>query len=220
VSRQDQHELQDSFYKNFGLLNEKLTFLAGLGSTKSKCKSSQLCQMELYEAMHKDAEDGLLSVIHPLAFAAKANNDDTPNYYQAMNGLDAEGYYKAMGDEMESLEKLDPWEIVPESDGPLGANVLDSTWAFKCKRYPDGSVQKLKARWCIRGDQQIEGVDFFDTFAPVVAWLMVCLLLILILVLGLATKQVDYTNAFCQADLDDEVYVQMPKLFEKPGHVY
>jgi hypothetical protein len=132
LSRQDQCKLQDSFYKDFGLLNEELTFLAGLGSTKSKCKSSQLCQMELYEAMHKD-EDGLLSAIHPLAFAAKANKDDMPNCYQAMNGPNAEGLYKAMGDEMESLEKLDPWEIVPESDAPLGANVLDSTWAFKRK---------------------------------------------------------------------------------------
>jgi Reverse transcriptase (RNA-dependent DNA polymerase) len=63
-------------------------------------------------------------------------------------------------------------------------------------------------------------LTFFDTFAPVVAWLTVQLLLILAVVLGLATKQVDYTNAFCQADLDDKVYVRMPKLFEQPGHVY
>jgi hypothetical protein len=63
-------------------------------------------------------------------------------------------------------------------------------------------------------------VDFFDAFAPVLAWSTVCLLFILTVVLGLAMKQVDYTNAFCQADLDDEVYVQMRKLFEKPGHVY
>jgi Reverse transcriptase (RNA-dependent DNA polymerase) len=154
--------------------------------------------MELYKAMHK-VEDRLLSVIHPLAFAAKANNDDMPNYYQTMNGPDAEGFYKG---------KLDLWEIVPESDVPLGANhVLDSTWAFKRKQYPDGSVRKLKARWCVRGDQQIKGVALFDIFAPVVAWLMVRLLLILTVVLWLATKQVDYTNTFCKADLDDEVYV-------------
>jgi hypothetical protein len=73
---------------------------------------------------------------------------------------------------------------------------------------------------CVRGDQQVEGVDFFDTYAPVVAWSTTRLLLILFVVLGLATKQVDYTNAFCQADLDEEVYVRMPKLFEKPGHVF
>ncbi len=40
-----------------------------------------------------------------------------------------------------------------------------STWAFKCKRYPDGLIKKLKARFCARGDKQLEGIDFFDTYA-------------------------------------------------------
>ena len=75
------------------------------------------------------------------------------------------------------------------------------------------SVRKLKARFCVRGDQQIEGVDFFDTYAPTVAWSTVRLLLILSVTLGLATKQVDYTLAFVHAELEDEVYVEMPRLF-------
>lgn len=105
-------------------------------------------------------------------------------------------------------------------DVPEGANILDSTWVFKRKRAPDGTVKKLKARFCVRGDQQIEGVDFFDTFAPVVAWSTVRLLLILSVLMNLSTKQVDYTLAFVHADLHDDVYVRMPKLFERPGYVY
>jgi hypothetical protein len=99
-------------------------------------------------------------------------------------------------------------------------NILDSTWVFKRKRTPDGQVKKLKARFCVRGDQQIEGIDFFDTYAPVVSWSTVRLLLILSVLLGLATKQVDYTLAFVHADLKDDVYVRMPRLFERPGYVY
>ena len=87
-------------------------------------------------------------------------------------------------------------------------------------------MKKLKARFCARGDRQIEGVDFFDTFAPVVNWTAVRLLLILTAQLGLVTKQVDYTAAFIHADIDlppncDEmskeeqqcqgVYVEMPR---------
>jgi hypothetical protein len=71
-------------------------------------------------------------------------------------------------------------------------------------------VKKLKARWCVRGDRQLEGKDFFETYAPVVSWSTVRLLLILSVTLGLATKQVDYTLAFVQADLKEEVYVEMP----------
>ncbi len=40
-------------------------------------------------------------------------------------------------------------------------NVINSTWAFKCKHYPDGLIKKFKARFCGRGDQQLEGIDFF-----------------------------------------------------------
>ena len=64
-------------------------------------------------------------------------------------------------------------------------NVIDSIWAFKLKRYPDGVVKKFKARFCARGDQQLEGVDFFQTYAPVVQWMMVCLMPILEVLLQL-----------------------------------
>ncbi len=45
-------------------------------------------------------------------------------------------------------------------------NVLPGTWVFKCKRYPDGLIKKFKAQFCAQGDKQIEGVDFFETYAP------------------------------------------------------
>jgi len=48
----------------------------------------------------------------------------------------------------------------------------------------------------------VEGIDFFDTFAPVVNWTTVCIMLILSVILGLATKQVDYTAAFLHAPID------------------
>ena len=65
-------------------------------------------------------------------------------------------------------------------------------------------VRKLKSRFCVRGDKQIEGVDFFDTFAPVVNWTTVRLMLILSIVLGLSTRQVDYTAAFVHAPIDKD----------------
>ena len=207
---------------DFGLLTDEEAFIANLGVDgvfDGRTIDSQLEQMEVIESYMTD-EEGLLTTLHPLAFAAKANNEDTPNFHQAMNGPDAEGYYEAMEKEMEQLEEKNPWDEIPIETVPEGANILDSTWAFKRKRFPDGRVRKLKARFCVRGDQQIEGVDFFDTFAPVVAWSTVRLLLILSVILGLATKQVDYTLAFVQADLEDDVYVRMPKLFERPGYVY
>ena len=126
-----------------------------------------------------------------------------------------------MEQEMEQLESLNPWDVVSRKEADeRGIKVLPSTWAFKRKRYPNGSVRKLKARFCIRGDRQEEGIDYFETYAPVVSWSTVRLLLVLSVTLGLATKQVDYTLAFVQAGIKEEVYVEMPKLFEKSGCVY
>ena len=148
----------------------------------------------------------------------KANALDNPNGFQAMNGPESEGYWAAIEAEMETLLGKNAWVILDREER---MNVLPSVWAFKCKRFPDGLVRKLKARFCVRGDCQIDGIDVFDTFAPVVSWQTVRLLLILSIVLGLATTQVDYTAAFVQAELGahEEVFVEMPRGFKEQGKV-
>jgi hypothetical protein len=136
---------------DFRLLTENEAYLANFGFEESNQKSSLLIQMEILESLSKD-EQGLLMTLHPLAFAAKANNEDMPTYSQVMNGLDALGYIEAMKKKMDQLEEKDPWEMIPLSEIPEGANILDSTWAFKRKQFPDGwSICKLKARFCVRG---------------------------------------------------------------------
>ena len=90
---------------------------------------------------------------------------------------------------------------------------LPSTWAFQCKCFPDGSIQKLEAHLCVCVDQQTYGVDYFESNAPVVQWRTVQLLLILSLVLNWTMVQTDYTTAFAQATLHEVVYMEMPKDF-------
>ena len=105
-----------------------------------------------------DPTTELVKIFSPLALALKANSADNPNWYQAMNGPLADGYWDAMEKELNTLKDKNSWKIV---DRKPWMNVLPSTWAFKCKRYPDGSVRKLKARFCVRGDKQKEGIDYF-----------------------------------------------------------
>ena len=153
-----------------------------------------------------DEEPGM----HPMALATKANDEDNPKFHQAMNGPDADGYKDAMDKEIDELARKNAWTLVDiEEAKQAGTKILGTTWAFKRKRYPDGTVKKLKARICV--DQQIKGLDVFDTFAPVVQWSVVRLVLTLSIALGLETIQVDYANAFVQATLDKPVYVQCPR---------
>ena len=168
----------------------------------------------------------------PLALAAKAADEDTPNWAQAMNGPNKEGFWEACQKEYDTLTEMDTWDIVERESW---MNVLPGTWAFRIKRFPDGVVKKLKARFCARGDRQIEGVDYFDTFAPVVSWTTVRLMLILSVILDLRTQQADYTAAFVHAPIDKDpnydsltpeqqkrqgVFVEMPRGFSQPGKVF
>ena len=141
-----------------------------------------------------DPYSQVYETLHSIFPASNVNAADTPNYHQAMTGPDQAGYCNAMDLEVATLkDKMDAWDVVNRTPD---MHVLPSTWAFRCKRYPDGLVRKLKARFCVSGDRQIEGVDFFKTFAPIVQWATVRLLLILSIHLNLATMQIDYTSAF------------------------
>lgn len=59
----------------------------------------------------------------------------------AMNGPLADGYWQAACKEIQTLECMDIWDMV---DHEPWMNVLPSTWALRCKHYPDGRVRKLK----------------------------------------------------------------------------
>ena len=198
--------------------------LSSLHTTQGRQVFAQMARS--FDPVNQTQEDW-----NPLALAARANDADTPNWHQAMNGPYAKEFWAACETELETLRQMNVWDVV---DREPWMNVLPSTWAFKLKRYADGLLRKVKARFCARGDRQIEGIDFFETYAPVVSWTTVRLMLILSIQLNLVTQQHDYTAAFVHADIDKPpnyedlseeekrrsgVYVEMPKGFSEPGKV-
>ena len=188
--------------------------------------------MENILLQNTDPYDGMVEEMHPFALATKADAADNPTWEQAMNGPDSAGYWEACKKELHTLaDKKNAWDVVERQPW---MNILPSTWAFRCKRYPDRSVQKLKARFCAHGDKQVEGIDYFNTFAPVINWTMVRLMLILTLILNLSTCQVDYMAAFVHSPIDCDpnwenmseqerdrsgVYLEMPQGFAEQGKV-
>ena len=161
--------------------------------------------------------DSLVNYLNPAAFATMANKEDNPTYKEALASPDATGFIRAMELEVETIQQKNGYILAPR---PRNQKVLSGVWAFKRKRYPDGSVRKLKARYCARGFEQQQGIDYFETFAPVVMWLTVRLLLIMSILMKLETKQIDYTAAFIHAPIDCLVYVECPRGFEVPGMVW
>jgi hypothetical protein len=149
--------------------------------------------------LQTDLATGHVDIQDPRVYAAKKKDDpDAPSMYQALHGEHAEQYMEAMKKEIQSLIQQSTWKTIPQTEAK---KFIKFTWVFKLKRFPDRSPSKFKARFCVRGDLQTEGVDYFETYAPVVQWSTVQLLLTLVVWEGWATRQVDYTNAFAQEEM-------------------
>jgi len=159
------------------------------------------------------AKELIVSYVHLLFLKAHlaASKEDNPNWKQANRGKFADKYWKAMELEIATLEALNAWEVL-EYNSETMPNVFKLTWAFKCKRFPDGPIKKFKACFCARCDMLLEGIDFFETYAPVVQWTTISLMFILEVLLGLKSKQGDVTCPFLHSDLGPgtTVYVDMP----------
>ncbi|GJR05033.1 zinc finger, CCHC-type containing protein [Tanacetum coccineum] len=82
----------------------------------------------------------------------------------------------------------------------------------------DESIDKYKARLVIQGFRQKEGIEFFDTYAPVARISTIRLLLALAAIHDLVIYQIDVKTAFLNGDLDEEIYMKQPKGFVVPGH--
>ena len=95
----------------------------------------------------------------------------------------------------------------------MGNRVVTAIWFFKRKRLPDWTISCHKARVCSHGGQQIEGVNYWDTYASVVNWSTTRLVLILSAISNLKTWKVDYVQAYTQADFDCDLYMHVPAGF-------
>jgi hypothetical protein len=132
----------------------------------------------------------------PAALKASKKDPDSPSFQEAMTGPYREEFLEAMRVEVSELESHNCWDVVAAAEVPEGAKVIPTMWVFKIKRFPDGRVRRFKARLVVRGDFQVEGEDYDEKYAPVVPWSTVRLMLSIAASQGLATRQVDFSNAF------------------------
>ena len=141
---------------------------------------------------------------------------ETPaSYKQAMQSPYSELWQKAMMEETSALENFGTWELVsPPKDRP----VLTGKWVYDAKVLSPTEV-RFKARWVARGFTQQMGIDFNETFAPVVNGKSWHILLALAAQLGYETRQSDVSNAFLNGTLGERVYMEQPHGFGKGGLV-
>ena len=131
-----------------------------------------------------------------------------PNTFEKAYQCDDRGNWDlAVKKELQSIEDHNVWENHWEQP----PNPLNTTWIFKIKDNCHGGPLKFKARLCVQGFNQIEGLDFDNTFAPTGKAATLRLLLLYALDKKKQIRQFDVQGAFLHAPLDEDVYIVNPK---------
>ena len=102
------------------------------------------------------------------------------------------------------------WELVRP---PPGANIVDSKWHYAPKFDSEGDVTSYKSRLVAKGFTQVFGVDYFETFASVVRFDSLRLILAISVSHDLELWQIDFESAFLNGKMKEEVYMRQPEGF-------
>ncbi|KAJ0459040.1 putative RNA-directed DNA polymerase [Helianthus annuus] len=120
----------------------------------------------------------------------------------------------AMNLEMEALLRNNTWEIV---DLPVGRKPIGCKWIYKIKYKANGEVERYKARLVAKGYSQREGLDFGETFSPVVKMVTVRCVLSIAVQNGWTLFQLDVNNAFLYGAISEDVYMTPPEGYFTEG---
>jgi hypothetical protein len=123
----------------------------------------------------------------------------------------------AMTSEYNALLSNQTWSLCPR---PLHHNVVRNKWVYKIKQKADGSVDRFKATLVAKGFDQQSGIDYYDTFSPVIKSATIRLVLALAVQFDWDIKQLDVSNVFLHGILDEEVYMEKPQGFIHPAYPY
>ena len=149
-------------------------------------------------------ESGLMSTT---IYDAKYGTVVIPQTYEeAMNGNHSTEWKIAMEDEVGSHQENRTWSketIQP----PKGRKVVKSRWIFSVKRDEGGKIVRFKARLVAKGYTQRRGIDYQDTFSPVMQPTVLRSLLAIGAEKDWEMEQVDIKTAFLYGELEEELYI-------------
>ncbi|MCH93646.1 retrovirus-related pol polyprotein from transposon TNT 1-94, partial [Trifolium medium] len=151
-----------------------------------------------------------LSDSHRVFIMSVTHNTEPTTYSEACK---SEAWVKAMNSELDALAKTGTWKFV---DLPPNVKPIGSKWVYKIKHKSDGTIERYKARLVAKGYNQIEGLDFFDTFSPVAKLSTVRMLLAIASIKGWHLHQLDVNNAFLHGELQEDVYMSVPEGIQSP----
>lgn len=130
-------------------------------------------------------------------------------FKEAITCTENEEWIKAINSEKKSLEQNKVWDIVEKAEAK-GRKIIENMWVFRIK--PDG---KFKARLVAKGCQQTYGIDYEDTFSPVMSNSSFRILMAIGAAKNLHVMSLDIKTAFLYGNLKEDIFMTLPEGYEE-----
>ncbi|KAI3516852.1 hypothetical protein L1887_15941 [Cichorium endivia] len=157
---------------------------------------------------------------HPMVTRARTNSLKPKSFHTQLSSLTIEPrlfsqavrhkcWQDAMKAEYDALMRNNTWSLV---NCPTKSNIVGCKWIYRVKKRSDGTIERHKARLVAQGFSQEAGVDYFDTFSPVIKPTTIRLVLSIALSHGWNIHQLDINNAFLNGTNDQELQMFVSNL--------
>ncbi|KAJ0535497.1 putative RNA-directed DNA polymerase [Helianthus annuus] len=141
-----------------------------------------------------------------LCFTTSLNKTVEPTCYEEASKDPR--WVEAMNKEMEALFKNNTWVL---ADLPQGRKAIGCKWVYRVKYKLNGEIERFKARLVAKGFNQREGLDFGETFSPVVKMVSIRVVITLAVFFQWPLYQLDVDNAFLHGSITEDVYMKLPQ---------
>jgi hypothetical protein len=130
------------------------------------------------------------------------DSDEPATHAKAMMDPDSKKWQSAMRSEIDSMGDNQVWNLV---DPPDGVKAIECKLIYKKKKDMDGNVHIYKALLVTKGFRQVQGVDYDETFAPVVMLKSIRIILAIATYFDYEIWQMDVKTALLNGNLDEDV---------------
>ncbi len=163
---------------------------------------------DLFHDSHLDLQEHMRN---PIAFHAKMMGD-IMYLQQALRQPDVKEFVQAVVKEVNGHVDSNNWTLKKRDEVPDDAQIVPSVWSMQHKHnLKTNQFKSLKARLNLHGRKQVYGMNYFKTYAPVVTWFAIRLMIIFGIIFGWALRQVDFVMAYPQAPIKMDIYMELPQ---------
>ena len=132
------------------------------------------------------------------------DEEEPKTIQQALSGPNSIEWFEAMKGRKNSMESNRVWDFV---DLPPSRKTIGNKWVLNINHKADGTIDKYKARLIAEGYTQQEGIDYEETFLPVVRFASICLILAIGGRMDLELHQMNVKTVFLNGELDEKIYM-------------